>query len=217
MKLDRRSRHTRALAIGIGVSVAIHVVALLVFRFSTALPAPEAERLVTFEPPEPIAIVEEAPAPPVQEADPVDATAPEMDIIGESLEGAAATAAAVPGAAQPTPAEAPLNGDPILPAAEVAETPTLTEPTLAVTEPALAVIAEAAEAETTSEELDENVPVWQPGSVGKAKRQWANNGSGASRRGDGDGVGILIGLGGGHCPMPGRGRGRPALPPSWFD
>jgi hypothetical protein len=215
MQSDRRSRQSRALAIGLGASVIVHLAVLGLLRFdATELPAPE-KVVVEFDAPSPLAIVEEETPPPIQEAAPIDASAPEMEIIGDSEAGEAATSAAIPATAEPTPATAPLAGDPILPAAETDLFASLTEPALAVTEPALAVIHEAPEAATTSDELDASVPVWRPGSVGKAKRQWANNGTGAGERGNGDGVGIFMGRGGGHCPMPGRGRGA-VIPPSWF-
>lgn len=216
MKPDRRSRHARALAIGIGASATIHFVLLALLRFNAPAAPTRAEPVVTFEPAQPIAVVEEIPIP-MQEADPVDATAAEMEEVGVSLAGAASTSAATPASAEPTPSAAPANGDPILPAAETAPAVALTETVLAVTDPALAVITEAAEAETTSDELDESVPVWKPGSVGKAKRQWASNGTGVAETGIGIGGSILIGRGGGHCPMPGRGRGRPPVPASWFN
>lgn len=215
MKSDRRSRQSRALAYGLGASLVIHAAVLGLFRFHTPEATEPEKTVVAFEAPAPIEILEEEPMP-VQEADPVDATAPEMDVVAESLSGEAATSAAVPAQAEPTPAAAPVNGDPILAAAEAAPEVALTEPTLAVTEPALAVVHEAPDASTTSEEIDESVPVWRPGSVGSAKRQWARNGTGAGTRGDGDGVGVIFGRGGGHCPMPGRGRG-PVIPPSWFN
>ena len=200
MKPDRRSHRT--LAYGLGVSVAIHFVLLAMVRFSAPDLEGTAEPVVTFEDQVPVTVLEEIALAPVQDASPVDMTAPEMEIVGESLEGAAATSAAAPASGQPSPATAPANGDPLLPAVETGA-------------PALAVLADSARAETTSAAEDDDVPVWRPGSVGKAKRQWANNGSGAGERGEGDGVGIFIGRGGGHCPMPGRGRARP--PVSWFN
>lgn len=217
MRSDRRSRHARTLFLGVTASVAIHALLFGVLRFhGDPLERPDRPEFV-FETPEPVAVVEEEPVTPIQEASPVDASAPEMELVGESLAGAAATSAGDVGRAEPTPATAPLAGDPILPAAEESPDVSLTSPVLAVTEPALAVVRDVPEAETTSDELDESVPVWRPGTVGAAKRQWANNGSGAGERGRGDGVGIFIGRGGGHCPMPGRGRGRPLPPASWFN
>jgi cytoskeletal protein RodZ len=212
MKPDRRSHRT--IAYGLGVSVAIHFAVLSLVHFS----APDLERssnpLVSFKDPQPVTVIEEIALAPVQDATPVDATAPEMEIVGESLAGAAATSAATPSSGQPSPATAPANGDPVLPATETGAA-SLTQPVENVTDPALAILADSARDETTSEAEDDDVPIWRPGSVGKAKRQWANNGSGAGERGDGEGVGIFIGRGGGHCPMPGRGRARP--PVSWFN
>jgi len=213
MKPDRRSHRT--LAYGLGVSLAIHLMLLSWVRFSAPDLTQPADPRVSFEDPQPVTVIEEIALAPVQDAMPVDATAPEMEIVGESLAGAAATSASTPSSGQPTPATAPANGDPILPALETAAAASLSQPVDAVTDPALAVLADSARAETTSEAEDDNVPVWRPGTVGKAKRQWANNGSGAGERGEGDGVGIFIGRGGGHCPMPGRGRARP--PVSWFN
>ncbi len=216
MKPDRPSTYSKALGYGLGASLVIHLLVLVLFRFSSPTLEGEPDPTVTFEPAAPVALaVVETPAP-IQVSQPAESSAPEMVEIGESLAGAASSSASTPASAQPAPAAAPSVGDPILPAAEVARAAVLAEPVLAVTEPALAVLEEAAEAETTSEELAESVPVWTPGGVGKAKRQWANNGSGASTNGDGDGVSILVGRGGGHCPMPGRGRGGVIPRPAWF-
>jgi hypothetical protein len=216
MRPDRRTRHAEVLTVGIAASAALHFLVLALLRFHAPGTASVQEPVVTFEPPQPVAVVEEIPKP-MQEADPVDATAAEMPEVGVALAGAASTAAAAPGSAEPTPAVAPANGDPILAAADVAPEPVLTETVLTVSAPAEAVYPETPETDTSSEELDESVPVWKPGSVGKAKRQWASNGTGVAESGIGNGGSILIGRGGGHCPMPGRGRGRPPVPTSWFN
>jgi hypothetical protein len=211
MKPDRRPR--RALSLGLGISATIHFLVLAFVRFSAPPLERPPEPVVTFETPAPVMVVEEVPLAPVPDALPVDATAPEMEIVGESLAGAAATAAATISSAEPTPATAPASGEPILAAAETGPA-SLTEPVDVVADPALAILADSAVHETTSVADDDGAPIWRPGTVGKAKRQWADNGSGAGERSDGEGVGIFIGRGGGHCPMPGRGR-RP--PVSWFD
>ena len=65
-----------------------------------------------------------------------------------------------------------------------------------------------------SESDEDDIPIYVPGSIGQAKRNWANaNGTGGGDAGEGSAIRIGFGgRGGGHCPVPGKGR---LKPPVW--
>jgi hypothetical protein len=128
-----------------------------------------------------------------------------------SASSASAGAAAAPASAAAATAIAAARA-PNLPAAAAIEEVTFDR--IAIVDPLSSATVEPiaftdlAEAETTAPELAvaANIPVHEPGSVGKAKRKWAGSGAGEIAGPTGAGFTIGVGTGrGGHCPVPGRG------------
>lgn len=195
-----RRESKRALLIGLGISAAIHVLAFLFLRLDIVV-APE-EPVVTFDPvPTPVAVQ--------------TVTTPfEAQVQGgvEGAPGAAGPAAPETGAASAPVAEVPDVGNPLL--AKADEEVAAAE--ISVDAPAVALeVVPVALPEAGAPAEPNATPVYVPGSVGAAKRGWAEEGLGSGRNGNGPGFlgGIGIGIGDPHCPMPGRGRGRPIVPP----
>jgi hypothetical protein len=201
--LDRR--HRRVLVGGIAASVAVHAALFAILRFEV----PVLERTVavlTFEAPaETNRTVEEEPALELLQ----------LAVLSEPHSSAGA--AALPPTGELAAATLAIAAS----SASIEATVTsVAEPafeTLAVVDPltnaairpiafdALPAVATTAEAD----EGDDGVEVYVPGSIGKAKRQWAR-GVGDADYGDGGRTRIgIISIGGGHCPMPGR------VPVSW--
>jgi len=204
--LDRRYR--RILAVSLGLSVGIHAL-LLAFRFEVPLLSRE-ESTVQFEQAdaaEPLDEVIEvlalaplsAPVGPVSDAAPA---APAISAAGGSPAAVSSLATPVPRAVVADIAFEELKVFDPLSNGEI-------EP-VAFTDLPEAVTNAAAEAALDGE-AEDDVPVYVPGSIGKAKRQWGG-GAGTNTLGDGSGPRVIFGGGGGnggHCPMPGR------VPPIW--
>jgi hypothetical protein len=206
---ERQDRtHARAVCAGIAVSAAVHAAAFALIRFS--LPAPD-----------------EAPADRVADAsEAVPAVSePVMQVV--ALREAPAANAAALSAAAAVRVEAPAAPAPdaALAMAEVVEAPAAALPrvepeaapggAVLAGEPADAAAQTAAVEPEPAMDADEEedydlpagVPLYQPGSVGRAKGRWG----GAVERGGADGErprGVIV-IGGGrdgrHCPpLPGR-------------
>lgn len=204
------TRRSAALGVGVSASVAIHVVILVFVRISMPAIEGSADVHVTFEQPAQIRFVAATPEVP-QVVEPVVEAPAESDLVETSLAGAASMSAASAASALPAAAAAPEAGDPILAAAQDTAAPVLAAHVAVVPDPNMVLVSDAPELDLRSEpEAEENVPVWRPGSVGNAKRQWAGEGSGVASAGKGAGIGLVVGRGP-HCPMPGRGRPVPPL------
>jgi hypothetical protein len=200
---DRRESK-RALLIGLGVSVAIHALAFAFLGLNVTV-APDEEPMITFDAVEsPVEVIEIVS--PVQTA---DATGGQ-----EGAPGAAGPAAPAQGALTAPVAAVPDVGDPLLAAVDEEDLVPVTN--VVVDAPVTSLVPVAVslpEAGAPAEETETQVYV--PGSVGKAKRGWAEDGLASGRNGNGPGFfgTVGVGIGDPHCPMPGRGRGRPIVPP----
>jgi hypothetical protein len=206
-RLRRDSR--RALALGVGLSLAAHAAVFALVRMEiTPLAGKQAVVAMTMaELPTPF---DEAPE--LIELD-LSQPAPRVEAASSSfLAGAASTAGSSAPAAASASTAPESAGAPILPTVSAEElsydqlvvmapVPTVDAPTVPFDELPVAQTTPAAAAE------DAEVPVYVPGSIGRAKRGWATTGDGEERRGDGPGwsFGVVAGSGDGHCPMPGRG------------
>jgi hypothetical protein len=209
-RLERR----RATLLGVGLSFVIHAGVLALVRIDVQA-LPERPR-VFFE---------------ADDADPLEiARAIEVVSFPRDMRAPAprtmdpaseAGAAAAPAPAAGLPANAaprPLPGSPLLPASASPAEQTWDE--LVVVDPLRNVqdepvaITDLPAAEATPERGDapDAVEVYEPGSVGRAKRQWAAAGAGVAEKGVKSWT-IGFAGGGGHCPMPGRGGTRPG--PFW--
>jgi hypothetical protein len=203
--LDRRYR--RILVGGVTASVLVHAALFALLRFE--IPRLEREAVIALETPEQWEepTVEQAPIELIQFTAAASNTAPEagaaaLPPIGEA--GAATLQVATNAAIEATITDG---------AAEPAfETLAVVDPmTNATVKPiefdALPAVTTTAPAEAEAEE--DGIEVYVPGSIGKAKRQWAR-GIGEADAGVGtSGRRGIIAIGGGHCPMPGR------VPVSW--
>jgi hypothetical protein len=204
--LDRRYR--RILRGGVAASVLVHAALFASLRFE--IPGLEGESVIALVAPEQWEepTVEQAPIELIQFAAASSSTAP----------AAEAGAAALPpigeaGAATLQVATSAIEANITDVAAEPAfETLAVVDPmTNAAVKPiafdALPAVTTTAPGEAEAE--DDGVEVYVPGSIGKAKRQWAR-GIGEADAGSGPGgLRGVIAIGGGHCPMPGR------VPVSW--
>lgn len=221
--LNRQNR--RALAAGIGLSVAFHAAVLVwggigipgrdaqpraTISFEAYRPAetrPEAiQRVVTLE----VAVPQAAPA-----------SVALFEAAPASASGGAPAAPAAPASAAAATAVAGA-GAPNLPAVAAVEEVTFDR--ISIVDPLSSArvepiaFTELPEAGTGTPEtaVAANIPVYEPGAVGAAKRKWAGGGSGEGAGTTGAGFTIGVGTGrGGHCPMPGRGRG-PVAGPYWL-
>jgi len=206
-ELDRSYR--RLLTAGIGVSALIHV-GVLAMKF-TAPALPQASASIVFEPVVPVAeepteertrLLQFIPAPATNNASelPISEAAPAAPSM--------ASASATPVGASDAGTGAPL------PAAAVAEVAFEKLPVidpLSMGEVSPVVFTDLPVAAVDANELEDgeaDVPVYVPGSIGKAKRNWAG-GTGSNEIGNGRGAFVIVGGGGGHCPMPGK------APPIW--
>ena len=207
--LDRR--HRRVLVAGIALSVGVHAAAFAGLRFATPVLETVTRSSVALLPPEiGSAVWREAPRV-------VQTAPPEFDL--QPLDFEAAGDPGAGGAPPPPRAAAPLGGIDarVVAAAEHAfqRLEVLDPFTNGRVSPVSFGDLPEAEFTVASESPGDTIPVYIPGSVGQAKRNWAK-GSGGGFGDSGAGKGIRIGLvgdNGGHCPMPGKG-GRP-LPPVW--
>jgi hypothetical protein len=198
-------RSSAALAAGIGVSAVLHAVLLFI-----GLPVPVLERRP------------HAPGLELVEIVPLEVHATEVVVLRETpaqpellplamLGGDAAGAASgAPAAEAPASSVSPVAfGAPLFAAA--LDDDERVQP-LVVLDPlgrALDVtFTELPAAETTAPAAVAAVPTHEAGGVGRAKRQWASNGSGEAERGDGPGFTTVLTGRPGVCPMPGR---RPGL------
>jgi hypothetical protein len=200
MKTQRLLRdHRWALLTGVGAVVLIQAAIFALARRDTA-PVPNAERTVKLLP----------------EASP-PATFESLEVAAPQTPEKKAPTAAVPSrkARTPKPAvvtepEAPVTVAMPAPSPEPAP-----EPVKAELAPVPMPDPQASETAPAATPATEPAPVYQPGSIGKAKRGWAGAGSDDANRGPGMGWDVVVGrppAGGGdpgHCPRPGRGR-RPA-------
>jgi hypothetical protein len=208
--LDRSYR--RLLAAGLGVSALIHL-GVLAMKFTT--PAlPQASSSIVFESIVPIVeepvqertrLVQFIPAPAV--SSPADGPISEAAPAAPSMASASATpvAVSVTGAGAPLPsaaiADVAYEKMPVIDPLSMGEV----SPVVFTDLPVAAVDPNALEDGVA------DVPVYVPGSIGKAKRNWAG-GTGTNEVGNGRGAFVIVGGGGGHCPMPGGTR---APPPIW--
>lgn len=205
-RLERR----RAALLGVGLSFVIHGAVLALVRID--VPALPERARVFFA---------------ADEADPVEiARAIEVIAIPPAARAPARSAPEMGAAAAPSPAAGlmasaaprPLPGAPLLPASASPTEQSWDE--LVVVDPLRNVQDEpvaitdlpAAEATPERGEAPDAVVVYEPGSIGRAKRQWATAGMSEAEKGV---KAWTIGFagGGGHCPMPGRGGARPG--PFW--
>ncbi|MCI0434162.1 MAG: hypothetical protein L0271_11080 [Gemmatimonadetes bacterium] len=205
-------RHRRTLIASVIASGAVHAALFAAMKFEyEPLSAREAEIAAVAVKPVEFVPVDEEPIEVIRLRGAFTSTAPMPEGGGAAdtpplgVEGASFTAAA----------SAALLSEPLLvTGTEPAfERLTVVDPmTQAAVEPIAFADLPAAETAAEVEDGDDGVEVYIPGSVGKAKRQWAK-GIGEDESGDGRGAGLSIGIGGGggHCPMPGRGR----IPVSW--
>lgn len=206
-RLERR----RAALLGVGLSFLIHAGVLALVRIDVpALP----ERARVFFVPEDAEPVEIVRAMEVF-AIPLDARAPARSAPEVGAAAAPSPAAGLLASAAPRP----LPGAPLLPASASPAEQTYDE--LVVVDPLRNVQDEpvaitdlpAAEATPEQGEAPDAVVVYEPGSIGRAKRQWATAGAGEAEKGVKAWTIGFAGGGGGHCPMPGRGGARPG--PFW--
>jgi hypothetical protein len=208
MSRSRRLRRDgrRALALGVGLSLAAHAAVFALVRMEIT-PLARKQAVVAVTTAELLTPFDEAPE--LIELD-LSEPAPRVEAASSSfLAGAASTAGSLASAASTAPESA---GAPIVPTISAEE---LTYDQLVVMAPMATVDAptvpfdELPVAQTTPAPAAENaeVPVYVPGSIGRAKRGWATTGDGEERVGDGAGwsFGVVAGSGDGHCPMPGRG------------
>jgi hypothetical protein len=196
--LDRRYR--RILVGGVAASILVHAALFASLRFE--IPGLQRNSVITMA----------APDDPVRELLPMEvlqftaAPASTTDAGAASLAPSSKATAPAPRIAAATSPDAAV----VEAAAEPAyETLNVVDPlTNAAVRPiafdALPAVASAAPAA----EADDGVEVYVPGSVGKAKRDWAR-GIGEAESGPGGGRIGIVAIGGGHCPMPGR------VPVSW--
>lgn len=201
--LDRR--HRRILAGGVIASAVVHAALFASLRFEIPIDGHDSE----------ISLVPQAMDVPAETA--------VLELLSFALTAAPSAPSAEAGAAAlPPMGGAPAGAESVAasPAFESVMTEHAAGPafeTLAVVDPMTnasvqPIAFDALPAVTTAAPADseeDGVQVYVPGSVGKAKRQWAR-GIGEADAADGRGARIgIIAVGGGHCPMPGR------VPVSW--
>lgn len=206
---SRRRTSRRAVVIGVGVSLAAHGV---VFAFLSmevpVMPKPEPVTYVFGEAPSPAPAQE--PVMQVVELKLNESPALSLETtvsLGGGAEEAGASASSAPAPADaraiaPTVSSSDLSFDQLL----VVE-PVGSEVVTPVAFDQLTVAETAAPATPVKEE----VPVYVPGSIGRAKRGWAaaGDGNGSGARGVRSGWALVDGRGDGHCPLDPPGRGLP--------
>lgn len=209
--LDRR--HRRILGAGIVASLAVHAAVFASVRFEVLPLKHESVSAMELIQPDAVTAVWEK-APEVVQTRPIEA-APDPQVLFDALGASGAG-----GASPPPRAAAPAGGV----ATPVVPTGTQAFQQMVVLDPLTAgrvtpvSFGDLPEAEfTVAAESEDDLPVYIPGSVGRAKRNWAKGaGAGNGTTGDGKGMGIgVVGTGGGICPMPLPGRGGKAKPPVW--
>lgn len=208
--LDRR--HRRILGAGIAVSLAVHAAVLASVRFDVMPLHRDAAAALELLPPDALGTVWEK-APEIVQTRPTEvALHPlDFDVLGTSGAG---------GAPPPPRAAAPAGGvnSPVVPTGSLAfqEMVVIDPLTNGRTVPvSFGDLPEAAF--TVAADSEDDLPVYVPGSVGRAKRNWANGagaGNGTTGEGPGRGIGV-VGVGGGLCPLPLPGRGPRQKPPVW--
>jgi hypothetical protein len=200
-----RASYRRAALIGVGLSVLLHAAAFALLKFDIVADRPVDQTIAL------MAAAEDEPTRPVAKAldlEPAitDATDAVPFLADPAAEGVAASSTSAPAVMSPT--AIPVSSEPLLAARPDDERSY--EP-LVFTDPVLEQVksvdfTELAAAETEEVTGNETYPLYEPGTVGKAKRKWADTGAGTGRTGEGVGIGFGIGAGrGGHCPMPGQG------------
>ena len=205
--LDRR--HRRILFGGVSASIAVHAALFATLQFDipqlgkradmvAVLPAPEPEQPEEEPMKTELIQIASASAPATAAGDGGAASVPPQGVQAAGRLSIAASAA---------PVEAAIADFATKPAFE--QLAVVDPMTRAAIRPVAFDALPAAETTAEGDDGDDGVPLYVPGSIGKAKRQWAK-GMGESDAGNGGGIRIGIGLGsGGHCPMPGR------VPVSW--
>ena len=212
---DRRYR--RILGVSLVLSVGVHAL-LFGLRFEAPM-LMKADRTIEFE----TAAITEVPVP----FDGAELIALETAATSSAANGPvsdAAPAAEAMSAAASTPAGSASDVAMPVPQAVLADAAfeelTVFDPMSAVVVDPVAfqdlpsAAVDAAATIAMEGEADDDVEVYVPGSIGKAKRAWSGD-IGTNTIGNGDGPRIIFGGGGGaggHCPMPGRGG---SVPPIW--
>ncbi len=168
-----------------GLGVTLVIPAVLLWPRSHAAPRQDDPRVIALLP------REEQPVIPRDEAAPVPkheaAPAPAAKADKPSPVAVAPSPVTVPAVVVPAPTFEPMR---------------VVEPVTS-TEIAPVAFESLPEASPAPSEADD-VPLYVPGSIGKAKRQWAGGDGALAQPGNHTGT-IMVGRGGGHCPMPGRG------------
>ncbi len=200
------------LGAGIAVSLAVHAALFASVRFNVVPLHPDSVAAFELLPPDAVSAVWET-APEVVQTRPTETTLQSLDfdVLGASGAG---------GAPPPPRAAAPAGGvnSPVVPTGSLAfqEIAVIDPLTNGRVEPIS--FGDLPEAEfTVAAASEDELPVYVPGSVGRAKRNWAKGaGAGNGTTGDGPGRGIgVVGTGGGLCPLPLPGRGGKRKPPVW--
>jgi hypothetical protein len=190
-----RPQYRKALWIGLGLSVVIPAAVLVALRGNNPEERVKPELALTAE------------AKPLQLNDAMEMAALNTETPAPAPKAGKKAKAVKAAAPKPGPE---LTATQQAKAAEAFDQLVVADPVIATTQ--TITVDNLPEATTTSAPATPSVPVYQPGSVGKAKQGWAGQGSGSG--GGGDGPGFVAGIrpgDPGHCPQPGRGRGRPPV------
>ena len=195
MKTQRLLRdHRWALLTGLGAVVVIQAAVFALARRDTT-PVPDPERTVKLLP-------EASPPASFESLEVATAQTPEVK----------APTAAVPSrkARVRKPAVVAAPEAPVTVAMPVPSPDPAPEPVKAELAPTPTPDPEATSTTVAAAPATEPAPVYQPGSIGKAKRGWAGSGNDDATRAPGMGWDVVVGRPGagdpGHCPRPGRGR-----------
>jgi hypothetical protein len=183
-----RAYRQRTLAIGL-VLTAAGAVAFATLSRQANEPLSASDRSVTFEP---IAARADDPTGVVK----LEAALPEPAEQGEdpSPEAPPSPEPASPAETPPVPLTTPV--------AEAFEQLAVVDPlTNSEVQPIEFPELPAVETPAPAADAESDVPLYVPGSIGKAKRQWAGGDAVVEKR---NGRGFVVTSGGGHCPVPGR-------------
>lgn len=210
---DRRYR--RILGVSLALSVGVHAL-LFGLRFDAPM-LTKADRTIEFE----TATITEVPVPfdgaeliALETAATSSAADGPVSEAAPASEAMSAAASTPPGSASDIALAVPQT---VLADAAFEQLTVFDPMSASVVEPVAfedlpSAMADAATTVAMEGEADDDVEVYVPGSVGKAKRAWSGD-IGRNTLGNGDGPRVIFGGGGGaggHCPMPGRG-----VPPIW--